>query len=100
MKFPETDPETYRGWAEEEWHDYTLKELGKLLKYVRKTPISGLAIGKIRREAHIPFKGKDLYNREVSLLMGEIEAYNEAWRIPVDKEKLERGWKLSGLKQP
>ena len=100
MRFPETDPFTYRSWAEEEWYGIILEELEKLLLYVRKLPISGLLIGKIRGALFVPFGGPDLFNRKVSLFMKEIEAYNEAWQNPVDEEELKLGWKLSGLERP
>ena len=100
MQYPETDPQTYKSWAKEEWHDIILEELKKLLVFVRKMPISGLSIGKIRGAIFVPFGGPDLFNRRASLLTKEIEAYNGKWKNPIDEEQLERGWKLSGLKRP
>ena len=100
MRFPETDPFTYRSWAEEGWYDIILEELEKLLLYVRVHGILGLLVGKIRGAVFVPFGGPDLFNRKVSLLMKEVEAYNGAWKNPVDEEELKLGWKLSGLKRP
>ena len=100
MRFPETDPFTYRSWAEEEWYDVILEELEKLLLYVRVHGISGLLVGKIRGAVFVPFGGPDLFNRKVSLYTKEIKAYNDAWKSPVDEEELSLGWKLSGLRRP
>ena len=100
MGFPETDPATYRMWAAEEWYEIILEELEKLLLYVRKMPISGLLIDKIRRAAFVPFGGPDMFNRKAALYLGEVQAYNEAWQTPLDEDELARGWKLSGLKRP
>ena len=99
MHYPETDPFTYRGWIGQEWHEVILEELRKLILYVKKQPISGLSVGKIRRASFAEGDSPALFNREVSLLTKEIDAYNEAWQTPVDEEELARGWKLSGLKR-
>ena len=95
-KFPETDPATYRGWMKAGMQEYILKELKKLLLFVRKHTISGLQTGKIRVACFTPF-GEDMFNRKVWLYMNEIEAYNKG---EVDEEALEEEWKLSGLERP
>ena len=100
MHYPETDPFTYRSWIGESWHDVVLEELRKLLLFVEKHPISGLMVNKIRGASFAEGNHPPLFNREVSLLTKEIDAYNEAWQTPVDEEELARGWKLSGLKRP
>ena len=100
MHYPETDPFTYRSWIGESWHDVVLEELRKLIIYVKKQPISGLSVGKIRRASFADGDLPPLFNREVSLLTKEIDAYNEVWQTPVDEEELARGWKLSGLSRP
>jgi hypothetical protein len=97
MKFPETDPFTYRSWIEEEWHNVVLEELEKLLLYVRRQPISGLLVGKIRGAVFVPFGGPDSFNRKASLLLAEIEANQEG---SVDEAKFDREYQLSGLKRP
>ena len=56
--------------------------------------------GKIRGASFAEGDLPALFNREVSLLTKEIDAYNEARQTPVDEEELARGWKLSGLKRP
>ena len=100
MHYPETDPFTYRSWIGEGWHEIILEELRKLLLFVEKHPISGLMVNKIRGASFAEGDLPPLFNREVSLLTKEIDAYNEAWQTPVDEEQLARGWKLSGLKRP
>lgn len=100
IAFPETDPRTYKGWLEEGWHDQILDSLEYLLHFVRRQAISGLAVGGIRRETFVPFGGPDRFNRRASLLLEEIEAYNDRWKSPVDEQELEIGWKLSGFKRP
>lgn len=96
-KFPETDPATYKMWTKEGWQETILIELEKLLLFVRKHPICGLEVGKIRVSCFTPFGRKNLFNRKVWLYMNEIEAYNKG---EVDEEKLEEEWKLSGIKRP
>lgn len=96
MKFPETDPATYKAWMREGMQDYLLKELEKLLLFVRRHSISGLEVGKIRVACFTPF-GNGMFNRKVWLYMNEIEAYNNG---TVDEEALEEEWKLSGLVRP
>jgi len=98
VKYPETDPATYESWVQEEWHSYVLLQLKELLLFVRKMPISGLPIGKLRSATFVPFER--WFNRQVSLYLNEIEAYNGAWKEPVDDEALARQWKLSGLERP
>ncbi len=100
MEFPETDPATYKIWIEEEWHDVILEELEKLLLYVRVRPIVGLGVKAIRGSVSVPFGGPDLFNRKTSLLLAEIEANQEAWKQPIDEEKFDTEYKLSGLKRP
>ena len=100
MHYPETDPFTYRGWIGQERHEIILEELRKLLLFVEKHPISGLLVSKIRGASFAEGDPPPLFNREVSLLTKEIDAYNEARQTPVDEEELARGWKLSGLKRP
>ena len=96
MKFPETDPATYKAWMKAGMQDYLLKELEKLLLFVRRHPICGLEVGKIRVVCFTPFGG-DMFNRKVWLYMNEIEAYNKG---EVDEKALEEEWKLSGLVRP
>ena len=93
MKFPETDPATYRMWVREEWYDLILDELGDLLSFVRANPIVGLRVGEIRGACFVGFGV--MYNRKVWLYMNEIEAYNE-----LDEGALKRKWELSGLERP
>ena len=100
MKYPETDPATYRGWKEEGWKDIILAELKKLLLFVRWQPICGLEISKIRVACYTPFGVGDLYNRKVWLYMNEIEAYNDRYKNPVDEDAIEEEWNLSGQKRP
>ena len=105
MKFPETDPATYRGWMKEGWQDIILEELKKLLLFVREHAISGLEVGKIRVACFTPFGRKNLFNRKVWLYMNEIDAYNAVGLKlhdggKVDEEALEEEWKLSGLERP
>lgn len=97
MKFPETDPLTYKGWMKEGWQDMVLEELKKLLLFVRKHPICGMEIGKIRVSCFTPFGRKNLFNRKVWLYMNEIDAYNKG---KVNEEALAEEWKLSGLERP
>jgi len=97
---PETDPKAYKKWVKLEWHDHIIEELENLLLFVRFQPISGLAVGEIRGATFAPFGGPDLFNRKVSLLMKEIEAYNGKWKNPVDEEALIEEWQLSGLNRP
>ena len=96
MKFPETDPATYKLWVKEGWQEMILEELEKLLLFVRKHTISGLEVGKIRVACYTPFE-QDMYNRKVWLYMNEIDAYQNR---DVDEEALAEEWKLSGLKRP
>ena len=96
MKFPETDPATYRAWIKEGWMDLILVELKKLLMFVRKHPICGMEVGKIRVMCFTPY-GPNMFNRKVWLYMNEIEAYNN---MDVDEEALAEEWKLSGLERP
>ena len=98
--FPETDPRTYKLWMDEEWHDYTLRKLRELLLYVRKTPIVGLGVNQIRSLVFIPFGGPNSFNRKASLLLAEIEANQAPWKQPIDEEKFDREYQLSGLKRP
>ena len=93
MKFPETDPEVYRSWLYEEWHEVILEDLTKLLLYVREHAIVGLALGQIRTACFEPFGGPNMFNRKASLLLAEIET-------PGDEKKFDREYKLSGLKRP
>ena len=97
---PETDARAYKAWAEHDWHDYIIEELEILLLFVRKLPISGLAVGEIRGATFVPFGGPDLFNRKAALLTKEIEAYNGKWKNPVDEEALIEEWQLSGLNRP
>jgi hypothetical protein len=98
MKIPETDPATYKLWMDEEWHSYVLLKLKELLLFVRTHAISGLGIKQIRSIVFVPFGGPDLFNRKSSLLLAEIEAHNE--KQPIDEEKFDKEYKLSGLKRP
>ena len=100
MKFPETDPATYRGWMKAGMQEYILKELEKLLLFVRKHTIGGLQSGKIRVVCFTPHGRENLFNRKVWLYMNEIEAYQNKYEKPVDEEALEEEWKLSGLERP
>ena len=97
MKYPETDPATYKSWVKAARQVLILQELEKLLMFVRKHPICGLEVGKIRVVCFTPFGGPNLFNRKVWLFMNEIEAYNDG---TVDEEALALEWKLSGLKRP
>jgi hypothetical protein len=97
MKFPETDPATYKLWTIEGWTDLILKELEKLLLFVRKNVIGGLEIGKIRVVCFTPFGGPNMFNRKVWLYTHEIEAYQTG---TADDKELDEEWKLSGLKRP
>ena len=97
MKFPETEPDTYRMWVKEGWHDLILEELGGLLSFVRKCSISGLQVMRIRTACFTPFGRENQYNRKVWLYMNEIEAYNGG---SVNEEELAREWELSGLERP
>lgn len=96
-KFPETDPVTYRGWIKAGWMDTILIELEKLLLFVRKNPVCGMEVMKIRTACFTPFGRKNMFNRKVWLYMNEIEAYNKG---KVDEEALAEEWKLSGLERP
>ncbi len=98
--FPETDPATYKSWMYEEWHEVVLKDLEKLLLYVRVIPIVGLATRQIRTICFEPFGGPDLFNRKAGLLLSEIEAWQENWKTPIDEKKFNREYELSGLKRP
>ena len=100
MKFPETDPEVYRSWLYEEWHDIILADLTKLLLYVREHAIVGLAVGEIRTASFAPFGGPDMFNRKASLLLAEIEAHQSRWKAPIDDEEFDKQYKLSGLHRP
>ena len=100
MKIPETDPATYKLWMYEEWHDVVLGDLKDLLLYVREIPIVGLQISKLKSVCFEPFGGPDLFNRRASLLLAEIEAWNKKWKMPIDEEKFDREYKLSGLERP
>ena len=100
MEFPETDPATYKLWMDEEWHVVILEELKKLLLYVRDHPIVGLGVKAIRGYVFVPFGGPNLFNRRAGLLLAEIEANQEAWKQPIDEEKFDREYKLSGLTRP
>lgn len=97
MMFPETDPATYQAWMKEGWQETILIELEKLLLFVRKHPISGMEVGKIRVACFTPFGRENMFNRKVWLYMNEIEAYNKG---KVDEEELKLEWKLSGLDRP
>ena len=99
MRFPETDPATYRGWMKEGMQKYILEELKKLLLFVRKHPICGLQVGKIRVACFTPY-GENMFNRKVWLYMNEIDAYQNRYEKPVDEEVLAEEWKLSGLERP
>ncbi|KKN11994.1 hypothetical protein LCGC14_1020870 [marine sediment metagenome] len=98
--FPETDPRTYKLWMDEEWHDYTLRKLRELLLYVRDHPIVGLGVEAIRGHVFVPFGGPNLFNRKASLLLAEIEANQAHWQMPIDEEKFDTEYKLSGLTRP
>ena len=97
MKFPETDPDTYKSWVKAARQVLILQELEKLLMFVRRHQICGLEVGKIRVVCFTPFGGPNLFNRKVWLFTNEIEAYNNG---EVDEEALALEWKLSGLKRP
>ena len=96
MKYPETDPATYKKWAKEGWQHVVLDGLEHLLEFVREFPIVGLQVMKIRTVCFTPFGG-DGFNRRVWLYMNEIEAYNSG---KVDEEALAKEWKLSGIERP
>ena len=129
MKFPETEPDTYRMWVKEGWHDLILEELGGLLSFVRKCSISGLRVGEIREACFFGFSA--MYNRKVWLYMNEIEFYNGSTHDcpkcdggvikfvqftpegevddpcemcggtgKIGEEELAREWELSGLERP
>lgn len=97
MKYPETDPATYKAWTKEGWQDMILEELEKLLLFVRENVISGLEVSKIRVACYTPFGYKNLYNRKVWLYMNEIDAYQNGG---VDEDALALEWKISGQKRP
>ena len=99
-KFPETDPVTYKNWIDEGWHDYVLRKLRELLLYVRTHAISGLGVKQIRSVVFVPFGGPNLFNRKASLLLAEIEANQKHWQMPIDEERFDREYRLSGLKRP
>ncbi len=84
----------------EEMHDLVLAELTDLLLYVREIPIVGLRTKKLRSICFEPFGGPDLFNRKVGLLLAEIEAHNAYVKMPIDEEKFNREYELSGLKRP
>ena len=96
MKYPETDPDTYKLWMKEGWQDIIIDGLDHLLEFVREFPIVGLQTMKIRTVCFTPFGG-DGFNRRVWLYMNEIESYNTG---KVDEAALEKEWKLSGLERP
>ena len=98
LNFPETDPEVYRSWLYEEWHEVILEDLTKLLLYVREHAIVGLAVGEIRTACFEPFGGPNMFNRKASLLLAEIEA-NQS-RVSIDDEEFDKQYKLSGLERP
>ena len=100
MEFPETDPRTYKLWMDEGWHNLILRKLRELLLFVRDHAISGLGVKQIRSIVFVPFGGPNLYNRKASLLLAEIEANQEAWKQPIDEEKFDTEYKLSGLTRP
>ena len=100
VSFPETDPVTYKAWVEEGWLNIVLEELECLLLFVRWQRISGLQVMKIRAACFTPFGGKDMFNRRVWLYMNEIDAYQNAYKEPVNEEALAEEWKLSGIKRP
>ena len=100
MYFPETDPATYKLWIEEGWHDLVIEKLEKLLLYVRDHPIVGLGVKEIRSVVFVPFGGPNLFNRKSGLLLAEIEANQSRWKAPIDEEKFDREYKLSGLRRP
>ena len=97
IQFPETDPLTYKSWVGESWHSYILDNLEKLLFFVRRHPISGLAVGKIRGATFVPFGGPNLFNRKAGLLLAEIEAIQEG---TLEEKNFNREYQLSGLKRP
>ena len=99
-KFPETDPATYKNWMDEGWHDYVLRKLRELLLYVRTHAISGLGVKQIRSVVFEPFGGPNLFNRKASLLLAEIEANQKHWQMPIDEERFDKEYKLSGLRRP
>jgi hypothetical protein len=84
----------------EELHDLVLDELTDLLLYVRKIPIVGLRTKKLRSLCFEPFGGPELFNRRALLLLSEIEAHNAYVKMPIDEEKFDREYELSGLKRP
>lgn len=98
MKFPETDPNTYKLWMANQWHDLILEELRELLLFVRDHAISGLGVKQIRSVIFMPFDA--MFNRRAGLLLAEIEANQEHWKMPIDEEKFDGEYKLSGLRRP
>ncbi len=97
---PETDPEVYEALVYEDCHEDALAKLTELLHYVRKSPIVGLHIGELRTACFEPFGGPDLFNRKAGLLLAEIEAHVSYVKKPIDEEKFDKAYKLSGLKRP
>ena len=100
MSFPETDPRTYKLWMDEGWHDLILRKLRELLLFVRDHAISGLGVKQIRSIVFVPFGGPNLFNRGAGLLLAEIEANQEAWKQPINEEKFDQEYRLSGLERP
>ncbi|KKN56370.1 hypothetical protein LCGC14_0572810 [marine sediment metagenome] len=98
MEFPETDPATYKLWMDEGWHDYVLRKLRELLLFVRTHAVSGLGVKQIRSVVFVPFEVS--FNRRASLLLAEIEANQAHWQMPIDEEKFDREYRLSGLERP